>query len=148
MTGRCGSGHGRAVPVHSSSTLPLLTAGLLTAGLLSGACDRMAHPAPALDVAWSLAPSPATEGPSTLTVTVRDPAGAPVTNATVTLEADMSHAGMAPVFADGVDRGRGVYEIPFSFTMRGDWVLLVSVVLPDGARLQRRIDVANVGPSG
>ena len=68
--------------------------------------------------------------------------------ADVRLEADMSHAGMAPVFADAAARGDGVYEIPFSFTMRGDWVLLISVALPDGARLERRIDVANVRPSG
>jgi len=99
-------------------------------------------------VTWSLAPTPSVVGPSTLTVAVRDSAGAPVAGATLKLEADMSHAGMAPVFADATERGQGVYEIPFSFTMRGDWVLLVSVVLPDGARLERRIDVANVGPSG
>jgi hypothetical protein len=58
----------------------------------------------------------------------------------------MSHAGMAPVLADGVERAAGVYDIPFAFTMQGDWVLLVSAVLPDGGRVERRVDVANVRP--
>jgi hypothetical protein len=60
----------------------------------------------------------------------------------------MSHAGMAPVFADGVERAPGVYELSFALTMRGDWALLVSATLAGGARVERRIDVANVRPSG
>jgi hypothetical protein len=148
MTRRCGFGTARPAPIRSRLALTLLAAGPLSVGLLSGACGRTAPPAPALDVTWSLAPTPSVVGPSTLTVTVRDPAGAPVAGATVRLEADMSHAGMAPMFADATERGPGVYEMPFSFTMRGDWVLLVSVALPDGSRLQRRIDVSNVRPSG
>jgi len=60
----------------------------------------------------------------------------------------MTHAGMAPVMAAAVERAPGIYEAEFAFTMRGDWVLLVSVTLPDGARVERRIDVANVRPSG
>jgi hypothetical protein len=82
-----------------------------------------------------------------LTVTLRDRSGAPVTAATVRLEGYMSHAGMAPVLADGTERAPGVYEIPFAFTMQGDWALLVSAALPDGTRMERRIDVANVRPS-
>jgi hypothetical protein len=82
-----------------------------------------------------------------LTVTVRDRAGEPVSNATLHLEGHMSHAGMAPVLADGAQRTPGVYEVPFSFTMQGDWVLLISATLPDGRRTERRIDVANVRPS-
>ena len=143
MTPRCGSTGRRSAPIRS---LPVVL--LLAPGLLLGACGRAARHAPPLDVTWSLAPTPPLVGPSTLTVTLRTPGGAPVSGATVRLEADMSHAGMAPVFADAAERGQGVYEVPFSFTMRGDWVLLVSVALPDGARLERRIDVANVQPSG
>ena len=143
MTPRCGSARRRSAPIRS---LPVVL--LVAPGLLLGACGRATRHAPPLDVTWSLAPTPPVVGSSTLTVTLRNPAGAPVNGADVRLEADMSHAGMAPVFADAAERGDGVYEIPFSFTMRGDWVLLVSVALPDGARLERRIDVANVRPSG
>ena len=64
------------------------------------------------------------------------------------LEGHMSHAGMAPVLADAVERTPGVYDVSFAFPMQGDWVLLVSAALADGARVERRIDVANVRPSG
>jgi hypothetical protein len=99
-------------------------------------------------VTWSLTPATGGVGPATLTVTLRDPSGSPVKGARVHLEGQMSHAGMAPVLADASEREPGVYEIPFAFTMQGDWALLVSIVLPDGARLERRIDVANVRPAG
>ena len=59
----------------------------------------------------------------------------------------MTHPGMAPVVATTKPRGHGVYEAALSFTMAGDWALLVSVELPDGRRLDRRIDVPNVQPA-
>jgi hypothetical protein len=59
----------------------------------------------------------------------------------------MTHAGMAPVFASATERTAGVYDLSFAFTMPGDWALLLSVTLPDGTRIERRIDVANVRPS-
>ena len=81
-------------------------------------------------------------------MTLRDPHGVPLHGARVRLEGHMSHAGMAPVFADGVERAPGVYDLSFALTMRGDWALLVSATLADGARVERRIDVAKVRPSG
>jgi hypothetical protein len=32
--------------------------------------------------------------------------------------------------------------------MAGDWVLVIVATLPDGQRVERRIDVPNVGPGG
>jgi hypothetical protein len=60
----------------------------------------------------------------------------------------MKHPGMAPVLAAATERSPGVYDLPFAFTMQGDWVLLVSAVAPHGGRIERRIDVANVRPAG
>jgi hypothetical protein len=55
---------------------------------------------------------------------------------------------MAPLMAGAVERTPGVYDAAFAFTMQGDWVLLVTIALPDGTRVERRIDVANVRPAG
>lgn len=121
---------------------------LLAAGVPNGGCGRSAPGGPHVDLAWTLSPAAAVAGPATLTITLRGPSGAPLKGAAVRLEAHMSHAGMAPVMADAVERARGVYEVPFTFTMQGDWVLLVSAALPDGGRIERRIDVANVRRSG
>ena len=121
---------------------------ILLAALPTGACGRRAETSARLDLQWTLQPTSGMVGPATLTITLRDLSRVPVTGATVRLEGHMSHAGMAPVLADATDRGAGVYEIPFAFTMPGDWVLLVTAVLPDGERVERRIDVANVRPQG
>ena len=56
----------------------------------------------------------------------------------------MSHPGMAPVLASAVERGDGIYQAELQFTMRGDWVLLVSGSLSNGAAVRHRIDVSNV----
>ena len=121
---------------------------LLAASLSIGACHRSSQGDSRLDVVWTLRPQAPVVGPATLTVTLRHPSGNPVRGATVRLEGHMSHAGMAPVLADASESAPGVYDLRFAFTMQGDWVLLVSAVLPDGARVERRIDVARVRPSG
>ena len=120
---------------------------LLAAGLSCG-CTRSAVVPPPVEVTWTLTPSSAVVGPATLAVTLRAPAGDAVPGARVHLEAFMSHPGMAPVIADATERFPGVYDLPFAFTMAGDWVLTVTIALPGGGRVERRITVANVRPSG
>ena len=119
---------------------------LLALGL-SSACGRGTGASPRVVPAWTLTPSVSVVGPATLTITLREPTGGAVTGATVHLEGHMSHPGMAPIVADARERASGVYEIPFAFTMQGDWVLLVSAALPGGGRVERRIEVANVRPA-
>jgi len=119
----------------------------LAAGL-SSACARAAVDTPRVDVAWTLSPSAPVVGPASLTITLKGPAGDAVNGATVRLEAHMSHPGMAPVLGNARERLPGVYDLPFAFTMPGDWVLRVTIALPGGGRLERRIEVTNVRPSG
>lgn len=121
---------------------------LLAVTVPHAGCGSGGHTVPPMDVAWTLRPAAAVVGPATLMVTLRDPSGDPVKGAAVRLEAHMSHPGMAPVLADAVERSPGTYQLSFAFTMQGDWVLLVSAALRDGRRIERRIDVANVRPSG
>ena len=115
---------------------------LLAAGLAIVSCVERATSA--TNLSWTLTPTSPTVGPATLTVTLRDPAGSAVTGARVRLEGHMSHPGMTPAIADAPERTPGVYVAPFNFSMAGDWVLLVSAALPNGERVEERIDVANV----
>jgi hypothetical protein len=55
---------------------------------------------------------------------------------------------MAPVLAHATEREPGVYDLPFSFTMQGDWALLVSVETQRDGTTERQIDIANVRPAG
>lgn len=115
---------------------------VLAAGLTTASCGERAKSA--ITLSWTLTPTAPAVGPATLTVTLRDPTGTAVTGARVRLEGHMSHPGMTPVIADAPERTAGIYVAPFNFSMPGDWVLLVSAVLPDGGRVEERIDVARV----
>ena len=84
---------------------------------------------------------PARVGPAALEVrVVRDGVG--VEGATVRFTGDMTHAGMIPVLADGIDLGDGVYRSDgFAFDMAGDWVITVDVRHANGSRDQGTLAV-------
>lgn len=125
----------------------LWTIAIVTVFLAVSSCGHGTSSASQLEVGWTLRPQAPAVGPATLTITLRDRAGDPVTGVKVRLEAHMSHAGMAPVRAEATERSLGTYEISFAFTMPGDWVLLASALARDGTRVEQRIDVHNVRPS-
>lgn len=89
----------------------------------------------------SLLTRPARVGPAALEArVVRDGIG--VEGATVGFTGDMTHAGMVPVLADGVELGDGVYRSDgFAFDMAGDWVITVDVRHADGSRDQGTLAV-------
>ena len=79
-------------------------------------------------------------------VQVVDQAGQPVTDATVSLEGNMNHGGMAPMVGDAVtDEADGTadghYQAPISLNMLGDWIMTVSVKTKDGATITQDIPV-------
>jgi hypothetical protein len=117
---------------------------VLAAGLAMVSCGSRATPAATLSA--TLLPSSPTVGPATLTVRLRSSAGSAIAGASVQLEGHMSHPGMTPVIAAASERSAGEYVVPFTYTMPGDWVLIVSAALPDGGRVEKRIEVANVRP--
>lgn len=91
-----------------------------------------------------VAPSPPRVGPATLTLTMRDGTDQPLAGATLKLEANMSHPGMVPVFADAREVQPGQYEASLEFTMGGDWFVIAEATFPDGRRLQRQMAVPAV----
>jgi hypothetical protein len=91
---------------------------------------------------------PAPEGPSGeyLTVQLADAEGAPITDAMVSLEGNMNHAGMVPVITEGVaddadGASDGVYQVPFAFTMNGDWIITVIAELADGSTERQDVNL-------
>ena len=93
----------------------------------------------------TLIPAPGKDGQA-VTIQLTDASGQPVTDAVVSIEGNMQHAGMAPVTVNGVrDDADGVkdgkYQVPFRFTMLGDWVLTVSSERADGTKVQQDINV-------
>ncbi len=85
-------------------------------------------------------------GAATLTVRVTDTNAHPVPDAAVTVEGNMTHAGMAPVLASATGGQNGEYVTPFTWTMAGDWVVTVKVTLPDGRQAQADFPVGVTEP--
>jgi len=86
-------------------------------------------------------------GDAVLRITVVDAAGSPINDATIDIRGDMSHAGMQPVIRQVEQGDGGVYEIPFEWTMAGDWFVEVSVTLPDGTIVTEIFDYEGVQES-
>jgi len=108
------------------------------------ACHRPVEAAPDVSVQEEIQPQPATVGPATVTVKLWDAQGNPLSGAEVTVEGDMSHPGMSPVFADAKALPGGRYQAKLEFGMAGDWVVILHIKLPSGQTLERQIDLKGV----
>lgn len=89
-----------------------------------------------------LRPDPPSVGEAVLEFRLTDRGGMALSGADLDLKADMTHAGMIPVFGDVVDEGDGVYRSTFEWSMAGDWILTVSGNLQDGRVIQRQLEVS------
>jgi len=91
-----------------------------------------------------ISPEPAGVDPATITLELGGAAGKPITGARVAIEADMSHAGMSPLFAGAKEAELDRYRARLEFQMAGVWVILLQMTLPGGKKRERQIDVRGV----
>jgi YtkA-like len=110
-------------------------------------CSGPTNLSSAITVEHEISPEPPRVGPATVVLKLVDAGAKPVSGARITLEADMSHAGMAPVFQDAAETGPGQYQAHLRFGMAGDWVILLHVRLPGGQILERQFNVGGVRPN-
>jgi hypothetical protein len=89
-------------------------------------------------------PNPPRVGLNTFTVKLASTSGGPLTGAHVSLEGDMSHAGMAPVFGETRELAPGRYQGTLDLNMRGDWVVLFHIALANGETVDRQLEVRNI----
>jgi YtkA-like len=111
------------------------------------ACSKPGEAQDAVRIDHEISPLPAHTGPTTITLKLTDAAARPVTGAHIAIEADMTHAGMAPRFGEAREVGPGRYQSPLTLQMAGDWVILLHVTLANGQKLERQFDVSNVQPN-
>lgn len=117
--------------------------------ILVAACGSNGNSTENDNIQIALIPAAGGIGGEMMGVQLTDTDDNPITDATVALEGNMNHAGMVPVIADAVTddadgTADGIYQIPFKFTMLGDWILTVTVEQADGTTVTRDID-ATVG---
>jgi hypothetical protein len=116
------------------------------AWVLTG-CSRPPNSTSAVTMVHEISPQPARIGPIVLTFRLADSAAKAVTGAHIALEAEMSHAGMSPVFGEAKEIEPGQYQAHLTFGMAGDWIVLLHVILPGGQTLERQIEVRGVRPN-
>jgi len=114
--------------------------------VLTGCC-RPPDSTSAVTMVHEISPQPARIGPIVLTFRLADSAAKAVTGAHIALEAEMSHAGMSPVFGEAKEIEPGQYQAHLMFEMAGDWTILLHVILPGGQKLERQIEVRGVRPN-
>lgn len=121
---------------------------LTVLSLFIGGCRRsLSQNELASDVNMALTVEPAAPvvGSATLRITLTDTNDEPINDASLEIRGDMTHAGMEPVLAS-IDAGQaGVYEVPFEWTMGGDWIVTVTATLADGRVANREFDLTVSG---
>lgn len=117
--------------------------GILLLVALAG-CSRGGQDLADIKMDLDIQPQPPQLGLATMTLTLDDIQGQPISGAAVVLEGNMTHAGMVPVLAQAAEVAPGLYRTELEFTMGGDWFILVRAELPDGRSLERKIDVPGV----
>ena len=81
----------------------------------------------------------------TITLNVTDVSGKPVTGARISLEGNMSHPGMVPVFADAKETAPGSYVSTMELSMAGDWYVAAHVTLTDSRKFDHQFEIKGVG---
>lgn len=105
-------------------------------------CRQSAQPESNPNVTLALTANPLTVGETVLTITLTDAAGAPLAARSLDVRGDMTHPGMAPVLAEGVEAdSSGTTRIPFHWTMSGDWQVTVTATLNDGTTAAKTFDL-------
>jgi YtkA-like len=132
-----------AQPQHRLAGLATVAAGLVLAASISGGCTRqpVAEDTSAVLLTTRLVPPQPSVGPATVTVSLSGATAATLGRATVQVVGHMTHPGMTPVVATVTPRGPDVYEAAIDFTMPGDWMLIATVRLHDGRRLESNVPV-------
>lgn len=134
--------------MNARNSRPLMEATILLFSLILSSCG-LGSPAesenPNLDLMLDVDPNPPVIGPSHLVVTLVDSGGALIDGATVNVEGSMPEGEMQPLFASLRASEDGKYESPFSWTMGGDWIMIVDATLADGQEISRQFELAVSG---
>ncbi|MCP4167648.1 MAG: FixH family protein [Chloroflexi bacterium] len=137
----------KTMPRSLSSGLLFTSFLLILLGAIVTGCARTSHQSGGLasddgmQMTLAVTPDPPAVGEATLTITLRDANGDTIEGANLAMKGDMSHAGMTAVIANTSQSNQGVYTVPLTWTMAGDWTISIVATLPDGNIVTRRFDL-------
>jgi hypothetical protein len=114
--------------------------------LFAQACRQKSVPVADLNLEHQISPQPPRVGPVAITLRITDGAGKPVTSARISIEGNMSHAGMTPVFAEASEMGDGRYRATMDLSMAGDWIVVARATLQNGRKIEHQFEINGVAP--
>jgi len=120
---------------------------LMLANIQTVGCAKTTGIPADVNFTYESEPSHPRVGTNVFTVTLTSKAGERMAGAHVSLEGDMSHAGMSPVFDDARETEPGRYQGTLDLNMRGDWTVLFHITLANGAAFDRQVDIRNIQPN-
>lgn len=109
-------------------------------------CEPLPEPSD-FNLEHEISPYPVRVGQVMITLKLTEGSKGPVTGAVVKLEGNMSHAGMAPVFAEAKETEPGSYRSTLDLSMAGDWYVHVQVTLRDNRIFGRQFEIKGVTPA-
>lgn len=112
--------------------------------LATAGCRRSSGSEPGISIHEQISPQPVRVGEAIVVIQLTDSTANPITHAAIMVEADMAHPGMSPVFKAANETTSGSYQAKITFTMGGDWVLLLHITLANGSKIERQMDVRGV----
>ncbi len=93
-----------------------------------------------LDLAWTYSPKQITlSTPVDFSFTLKDSAGKNIDAAKIEIEATMNHSGMVPIFTEASFIKDGVYSTRITLTMLGEWILFLTITLPNGETIKKEV---------
>jgi hypothetical protein len=134
-----------ANPVFLKSSLLIALCACL---VLVADCEKRRPGWRELNFNEEISPQPPRVGPVTVSLRLTDLSGKAVTGAQLTMEADMSHPGMVPVFADANEIEPGHYQAIMKLPMAGDWRVTVHVIMSGNHKEDYDFDIKGVQPRG
>lgn len=117
---------------------------LMLANIQAVGCAKTTNIPTDVDFRYESDPNHPRVGTNIFTVTLTSKAGERLAGAHVSLEGDMSHAGMSPVFGDARETGPGRYQGTLDLNMRGDWTVLFHIGLANGVAFDRQVEIRNI----
>jgi hypothetical protein len=93
-----------------------------------------------VNIAYAPDHDPARVGGDSVTITLTDANGQPITDAVVEVMGNMAHAGMMPISGKGTHTENGKYAVPLRWTMAGAWQVTVKAILGEGRQFEQTFD--------
>jgi YtkA-like protein len=117
---------------------------LLLVSLQSTGCSRSSRAAHDVAFACDSDPKPPRIGLNTFTVVLSGSNNEQLTGAHISLEGDMSHPGMSPVFGEASEIAPGQYRGTLDLNMLGDWTIVFHITLATGQSLDRQVQLQHI----